>query len=47
MSLADTVNAYYMPLYSTKGAVVEYYSEIFEGVKQRQYTLRQSCGVSR
>ena len=32
MSLEDTINAFYMPLYNNNEDVVEYYAEIFEGL---------------
>lgn len=37
MTLSDTINAYYMPLYSPDPAVIEYYSEIFEGLNCLQW----------
>ena len=32
MSLQDTINAYYMPLFNKNEDIIEYYSEIFEGL---------------
>jgi len=32
MSLSDTIYAYYMPLYNKDINVIEYYSDIFEGI---------------
>jgi hypothetical protein len=37
MTLSDTINAYYMPLYSPDPAVIEYYAEIFEGINCLQW----------
>ena len=39
MTLSDTINAYYMPLYSPDPAVIEYYAEIFEGINCLQDSL--------
>jgi hypothetical protein len=32
MTLADTIYAFYMPLYNNDSAVIEYYADIYEGI---------------
>jgi len=47
MSLFDTITAYYMPLYSPDPAVIEYYSEIFEGISCLQWEAMRATRHTR
>lgn len=47
LTLSDTINAYYMPLYSPDPAVIEYYSEIFEGLNCLQWESMRAARFTR
>lgn len=47
MTLKDTINAYYMPLYSPDPAVIEYYAEIFEGISCLQFEAMRAARHTR
>ena len=47
MTLSDTINAYYMPLYSPDPAVIEYYAEIFEGINCLQFEAMRATRHTR
>lgn len=32
MTVQDTINAYYMPLFNKNQDIIEYYADIFEGI---------------